>query len=175
MKLKIRHEQLEDHHQVALLIENAFRNEHFSDHQEQYLVDRLRKSPDFIPELSLVALFNEQLVGHVLLSKIEIKNSNNTSELLALVPVSVSPAYQKQGIGSALINAAHAKALELGFNAVLLLGQDTYFQRFGYEFTSKYNIEFPFDIPEKYCLIKPLKKDGLNNVSGAVEYPEAFY
>lgn len=175
MDLIIRTENEADHHQVALLIEDAFRTEHFSDHQEQFLVDRLRRSTEFIPELSLVATFNDQIIGHILLTKIEVKNNKQSNQLLALVPVSVSPMFQKQGVGTQLIHSAHAKAKELGFTAVVLLGQDGYFKKFGYEPTSTYGIEFPIDIPEKYCMVKSLSKNALKNVNGLIEYPEAFY
>jgi predicted N-acetyltransferase YhbS len=175
MQVTIRQEKPEDYHSVAMLIENAFRTEHFSDHQEQFLVDRLRKSTEFIPELSMVAEINNDVVGHILLTKININSDSISYESLALAPVSVTPIHQKKGIGGALINAAHTKAKELGFTSVVLLGHDTYYPKFGYELTSKYGIKFPFDIPDKYCMVKALTKDGLKGVSGLVEYPEAFY
>lgn len=175
MQITIRQEKPEDYNSVAMLIENAFRTERFSDHQEQFLVDRLRKSTEFIPELSMVAEINNVVVGHILLTKIAINNDSNSYESLALAPVSVTPIHQKKGIGGVLINAAHSKAKELGFTSIVLLGHDTYYPKFGYELTSKYGIKFPFDIPDKYCMVKALTKDGLNEVSGLVEYPEAFY
>ena len=175
MRVTIRQEKPEDYNTVAMLIEDAFRTERFSDHQEQFLVDRLRKSPTFIPELSMVAEHDGDVIGHILLTRININNDENSFKSLALAPVSVTPAHQKKGIGATLINAAHQKAKELGFNSIVLLGHETYYPRFGYELTSKYGIKFPFDIPEKYCMVKSLTEDGLNGVNGLVEYPEAFY
>lgn len=175
MQITIRQENTEDYNTVAMLIENAFKTERFSDHQEQFLVDRLRKSPTFIPELSMVAEMDNNIVGHILLTKIAINNESSSFKSLALAPVSVSPLHQKKGIGSLLIKAAHTKAKELDFRSIVLLGHETYYPRFGYELTSKYNIQFPFDIPQKYCMVKALTKDGLKGVSGLVEYPEAFY
>ena len=175
MKLKIRQEEARDHKKVAEIIENAFKTEHFSDHQEQFLVERLRNSKDFVPELSMVAELNGEVVGQILLSKIKITNSATSFDSLALAPVSVAPDYQQQGIGGALIRSAHKKAKELGFRSILLLGHDTYYPRFGYELTSKYNISLPFDIPEKYCMILSLIEGGLDGVQGMVEYPEEFY
>jgi predicted N-acetyltransferase YhbS len=175
MKLKIRQEEEKDYKKVAEIIENAFKTEHFSDHQEQFLVERLRNSKDFVPELSMVAELNGEVVGQILLSKIKITNSATSFDSLALAPVSVAPDYQQQGIGGALIRSAHKKAKELGFKSILLLGHDTYYPRFGYEFTSKYNISLPFDIPQKYCMILSLIEGGLDGVHGMVEYPEEFY
>jgi len=175
MKLKIRQEEEKDYKKVAEIIENAFKTEHFSDHQEQFLVERLRNSKDFVPELSMVAELNGEVVGQILLSKIKITNSATSFDSLALAPVSVAPDYQQQGIGGALIRSAHKKAKELGFKSILLLGHDTYYPRFGYELTSKYNISLPFDIPQKYCMILSLIEGGLDGVHGMVEYPEEFY
>jgi predicted N-acetyltransferase YhbS len=175
MLLKIRQEEPKDYNKVAIIIENAFKTEHFSDHQEQFLVERLRMSKDFIPQLSMVAEIDGEVVGQILLSKIKITNSDTSFDSLALAPVSVAPDFQKQGIGGELIRRAHKKARELGFRSILLLGHDTYYPRFGYELTSKYNINLPFDIPEKYCMIISLVQGGLEGVSGMVEYPEEFY
>ncbi|MDH5415045.1 MAG: N-acetyltransferase [Flavobacteriaceae bacterium] len=175
MKLKIRQEEARDYKKVAEIIENAFKKEHFSDHQEQFLVERLRNSKDFIPELSMVAELNGEVVGQILLSKIKISNSTTSFDSLALAPVSVAPEYQQQGIGGELIRSAHKKAKELGYRSILLLGHDTYYPRFGYELTSNYNISLPFDIPEKYSMILSLIEGGLDGVHGVVEYPEEFY
>lgn len=175
MNITIRQETPKDYDSVTYIIENAFRFEHFSDHQEQFLVQRLREAPDFVPELSMVAEVEGKVVGHILLSKININSEKASFGSLALAPVAVFPAYQGKGIGSKLIKAAHDKAKALGFTSIVLLGHDTYYPRFGYEPTSAYGIEFPFDIPEKYCMVKALTEEGLKGVSGLVEYPEAFY
>ena len=113
MLLKIRQEEPKDYNKVAKIIENAFKTEHFSDHQEQFLVERLRNSKDFIPELSMVAEIDGEVVGQILLSKIKITNSATSFDSLALAPVSVAPDFQKQGIGGELIRSAHKKAREL--------------------------------------------------------------
>lgn len=70
--MQIRTEQEQDHPFVFTLIKKAFEGEEFTDHKEQYLVERLRKSAAFIPELSLVALADEKIVGYVLLTEISI-------------------------------------------------------------------------------------------------------
>lgn len=81
-----------------------------SDHSEQYLVERLRNSEAFIPELSIVAEINQKVAGHILLSRIKIVNNENKEfESLALAPVSVLPEYQGKGIGGKLIETAHKK------------------------------------------------------------------
>lgn len=92
-------------------------------------MSRIRNSNVFIPELSLVAMDNDdnKQVGHILLSKIKIKNEDQVVESLALAPVSVLPEYQNQGVGKLLISKALQKAKELRFNSVVVLGHPEYF------------------------------------------------
>ena len=74
-----------------------------------------------------------------------------------------------------LIETAHKKAKALGYQSVVLLGHAAYYPRFGYELTSKYNIQLPFDSAEENCMIIELVPNGLNGVNGIVEYDKAFY
>lgn len=72
MNVLIRKDTPEDFIIVQKLIKNAFKGEQFSDHKEHILVEKLRKSPSFIPELSLVAEFENNIVGYILLTEIKI-------------------------------------------------------------------------------------------------------
>ncbi len=120
MKTNIRQESEDDYKQVFSLVENAFKNEPFSDFTEQFLVERLRKSEAFIPELSMVAELEEKVIGHILLTKIKIINEAKSFDSLALAPVSVKPSNQNKGVGGQLILHAHAKAIELGYKSIAL-------------------------------------------------------
>ena len=103
MKLTIRKENPEDFKAVFNLIEKAFENEQMSDHKEQFLVERLRKSNAFVPELSMVAETENKIVGHILLTKLKIKNKTNEFDSLALAPVSVLPEFQGKGMEAAMV------------------------------------------------------------------------
>ena len=175
MNIHIRQEEPADHPAVFRLIEEAFREEPMSDHTEQFLVERLRKSNAFIPELSLVAVDGGKIVGHILLTRIKIKNDLNEFDSLSLAPVSVLPAYQRQGIGSRLIEKAHEIAKGLGHTSVILIGHENYYPRFGYRPASQFGIRLPFDAPEANCLAIELTNKGLASVQGAVVYPSAFF
>lgn len=145
-----------------------------SDHSEQYLVERLRNSEAFIPELSIVAEINQKVAGHILLSMIKIVNNENKEfESLALAPVSVLPEYQGKGIGGKLIETAHKKAKELGFGSVILLGHESYYPRLLWN-GKKYGIKLPFDVPDENCMAIELIKGSLEGVEGTVVYPKAF-
>ncbi len=175
MKLQIRQETTKDHATVFQLVEKAFRDEGISDHDEHFLVERLRKSNAFVPELSLVAVLDDETVGHIILTKIKIINDKQTAESLALAPVSVLPDYHNQGIGSELIHHAHKLAKQQGFSSIMLLGHENYYPRFGYLRASQFGISFPFDAPDENCMAIELTENALQLVSGAIQYPKEFF
>lgn len=175
MEIEIRQEKKEDFPAVFDVITQAFEKEEMSDHQEQYLVERLRKSEAFIPQLSLVAVLNGQIIGHILLSKIQIKNDSESFESLALAPVSVLPEFQHKGIGGNLIRKAHEVARDLGFGSVVVLGHADYYPKFGYSKAADFGITLPFEVPSENCLAIELLPNSLDAVTGMVIYPAEFF
>lgn len=175
MDLKIRQEVNSDYPIVFDLIEQAFRNEMMSDKKEQFLVERLRKSDGFIPELSIVAITNNKIVGYILLTKIIIETKTESITSLALAPVAVLPAFQKKGIGGRLIEEAHRIAKELGYKSVIVLGHEKYYPRFGYQPLRHYNISLPFEVPKENCMAIELVPAALKNKKGKVIYPKEFF
>ncbi len=140
------------------------------------MVDALRKNIDvFIPELSLVAIIDDQIVGHLLFSKIKIENNNkNEFDSLALAPMAVRPEFQKKGIGGQLIKQGLDIATKLNFKSVIVLGHEHYYPKFGFVATEKWNIKSPFEVPTNVFMGLELVEDGLKNVSGTVKYPKEF-
>ncbi len=171
MNLTIRQETDKDINKVYNVVKEAFIYEKYSDHDEQNLVNRLRKSNAFVPELSIVAEMDEKIVGQILFTRIKI--GNNIS--LALAPLSVLPVYQGKGIGGRLILRGHRVAKELGYTSVIILGHPSYYPRFGYRPASLWNIKAPFDVPDDSFMAIELLPNGLKNVSGIVEYAKEFF
>src|SRR5690554_3889286 len=152
--MNIRKEESGDYKEVFDLIENAFENEEYSDRKEQFLVERLRRSEAFVPQLSLVAEVDGQIVGYILMTKIKIVDDHSQmTTSLALAPVAVLPSYQGKGIGGHLIRTAHRKAKELEFGSVVLLGHEKYYPKFGYQMTKEYGIKLPFEVPDENCML----------------------
>nr|MBT3116188.1 N-acetyltransferase [Streptococcus oralis] len=75
----IRQEQQNDYRKTEEVVQQAFSHEECSDKTEHELVSRIRKCDAFIPELSIVAV-DEEIVGHILLSKITIEQGENSVE-----------------------------------------------------------------------------------------------
>ena len=171
----LRQETPADFPQVFALIERAFCGEAYSDHKEQFLVERGRASEAFIPELSLVAENESGIVGYCLLTKIKIKNAQGAAGSLALAPVAVKPEFQGRGIGGRLIKEAHRLAASLGYRSVVILGHSGYYPRFGYKLADEFGIKLPFDVPAGNCMAIELVKDGLKGVTGEVLYAREFF
>lgn len=176
MKVKIRQETKADHQAVFEIVKAAFASMDVSEHNEQFIVEQLRKTANFVPELSLVACLDDgTIVGHILLTKTTIEDEGKSYKSLVLAPVSVLPEYQNQKIGSQLIVAAQNKALELGYASIVLVGHAHYYPRFGYELCRKFGIKMPFEAPEINCMAIELLPDALKNVKGTVQFDVAFF
>ena len=148
MDFNIRQEQIKDYEAVHKVVELAFRDMEDSDHNEPFLVDQLRQTDAFIPELSLVAEVDEEIIGHILMTKVEIVSENKSVTSLGLAPVSVLPEYQNRG--------------------------KDYYPRFGYKQAIDSGIEFPFDVPHEYCMAIELRPKSLKDVQGMIQYAKPF-
>lgn len=168
-KVEIRPDTKEDQASVFEVHKTAARE------NEAQLVDLLRKREDYIPDLSIVAVVNDQVVGHILFPQILIvQDDTHQHKSLALAPISVLPSFQRQGIGKKLVEYGLQKAKELGFTSVIVLGHKEYYPKFGFQPTEKWNIKAPFDVPSECFMAIELVPDALQNVSGTVKYPEEF-
>ena len=144
MNFIIRKEKKEDYKITEEVVKEAFANEEYSDQREHRLVASLRNSDEFIPDLSLVALHKDKIIGHILLSKIFIVKGEKSIESLALAPISVLPNYQNKGVGQSLIQRSLEIAEELNFDSVIVMGHSEYYRKFGFEKASKWCIQATF-------------------------------
>ena len=167
--IAIRKENVNDYTEVYNVIKTAFETAEHSDGNEQDLVNELRNSDNFIPELSLVAIENNKIVGYILFTKIEL--GNNTE--IALAPLAVLPEYQKQGVGSKLIEEGHKIAKKLGYHFSIVLGSEKYYPKFGYVPAIQYGIEAPFDVFSENFMAKKLN-DTNTEIKGVVRYAKEF-
>ena len=167
--LTIRQENKNDYEEVYNVIKTAFETAEHSDGNEQDLVVALRNSDNFIPELSLVVVMDNKIVGYILYTKIKI----GKQEELALAPLGVLPEYQKQDIGSVLIQEGHKKAKELGYHYSIVLGSDKYYTKFGYIPAKEYGIVAPFDVPDENFMAIKLNDIDIE-IKGIVQYAKEF-
>ncbi|MDZ8110637.1 MAG: N-acetyltransferase [Nostoc sp. DedQUE12a] len=165
--MNIRRETLTDYPAIAQVNTLAFGQDN-----EAKLVERIRHSDRYIPELSLVAEIEGIVVGHILFSYIDLANEQ-TLQVLGLAPLAIRPEFQRQGIGSALLKAGLEIAQANKEPVVIVLGHPEFYTRFGFQPSVIYGIESPFPVPEEFFMVKPLQSDR-ESYKGKVIYPSAF-
>lgn len=168
MSLIIRPEQAGDHEAIREVVTLAF-----NDANVARLVELIRASDHYVPELALVADDGGAVVGHTMLSYAVLEGTK-PGRVLQLSPMAVVPARQRQGIGAALVNAALDRADEQGEPLVFLEGIPAYYPRFGFERARDHGLEPPSpDMPDAAWMIRRLSayRDDLH---GRITYPPAF-
>lgn len=163
--LTIRQEAPQDRKAVQLTNRLAFEGE-----DEAALVDRLRGSGS--AALSLVAVVDGNVVGHILFSNLVIETAWGAVGALSLAPMAVKPEFQRQGIGSALVRRGLEQCQEQGHSIVVVLGHPAYYPRFGFSAKLAENLHGPY-AGEAWMALE-LREGALNGVRGTVRYPEAF-
>ena len=137
---------------------------------EADLVGALVREGDAV--VSLVAERQGEIVGHVLLSRMEVTGDGRTLRALGLAPVGVLPGFQGGGIGSALIEGALGVARAMGEELVFLLGEPDYYRRFGFSAEAATPFASPYAGP--YFMALKLRPDVTLPVSGVAAYARAF-
>jgi putative acetyltransferase len=131
--LTIRAEGSSDPAAIAEVVTAAFRSP-----AEARLVEAIRQSPSFIPELSMVAEVDRRIVGHVMVSYAAVHDDDTQHRITNLSPLAVHPDVQGRGIGSALVRAVTARADARGEPAIVLEGSPAFYGRFGFEYSVPY-------------------------------------
>lgn len=121
--LTIRRETPADHAQVEALIRRAFWNLYVPGCSEHYLAHIIRPHPDFIPELDLVAELDGRIVGSIMYTHARLVAEDGSEKpILTFGPVCIHPDVQRRGWGKQLIEASFQRALELGYDTVVIFG-----------------------------------------------------
>jgi predicted N-acetyltransferase YhbS len=175
MKILIRKTDEKDYFQTESLTREAFWNLYQSGCDEHLVLNQLRVSQSYIPQLDLIALSEGEIVGHIISSSAKVMDEQEIEhQVLCLGPVSVFPELQNKGIGSELIRYSIGVAQNMGFNGIILFGNPDYYHRFGFRNAKEYGITTK-DLQnfEPFTALE-LQKDGLNNVQGRFFEDEAF-
>ena len=150
----------------------------FGRDDEARLIAALRASATFIPALSLVAVDDGAVVGHILFSPVTIHTVSGPRTALGLGPMAVRPERQGQGIGSALVReglAACRRARdEMDVAAVVVVGHAGFYPRFGFTSARAYGLEPPFDLSDANWMACEMEPGALRDNAGRVTYPPAF-
>jgi putative acetyltransferase len=141
----------------------------FGQDQEGNIVDALRSNGAAL--LSLVATLNGRVVGHVMYSPLSVGGEVAGA---ALGPMAVLPEYQRQGIGSKLVEAGNRKLKGAGCPFVIVVGHASYYPRFGFRPAGTRGIKCEWEVPDDVFMLLVLDEAKMRGVSGLAKYRHEF-
>jgi putative acetyltransferase len=139
---------------------------------EAELVDALRRNNALT--ISLVAVKDGRLVGHIAFSPVTITSSTGTMEALGLAPMAVLPNYQRRGFGSQLVEAGLTACHYTPYGVVVVLGHPHYYPRFGFTPAKAWGIVWEHDTPKEAFMVHELREGALTQTKGVVKYRPEF-
>lgn len=138
---------------------------------EARLVDRLRAHAN--ARVSLVAVVDELIVGHIVFSPVSLVTPAAAIAGLGLAPLAVLPAHQRRGIGSTLVREGLAVCRQLACPFVVVLGHPAYYPRFGFGRANALGITNEYQVDEQF-MIRELAPGSLPVGGGLVRYGPEF-
>ena len=142
---------------------------------EHLILHNLRKSNCYVNDLDLVAIAENEVIGHVISTKAKIIDPQNLElEVLCVGPVCVLPDYQKKGIGSKLMNESIRRARELKYPGMILFGDPGYYHRFGFRNALDYGITTKEGQNFEPFMVLELQPNGLLDIYGRFFEDDAF-
>ncbi len=166
--IKIRKEIFQDIDAIRAINEQAF-----GQPQEANIADKLRTNCERL--ISLVALQDEKIIGHILFSPVTIEGSFGILKGMGLAPMAVLPQFQRQGVGSGLVQAGIESLRKSKCPFIIVLGHPKYYPKFGFEPASRYGIKSQWEgVPDNAFMILWLDKTMTNHASGVAKYRDEF-
>jgi putative acetyltransferase len=160
----VRPETPSDYADIRRIVDAAFGDTITGD-----LVEQIRRTDRYVPDLSLVAVSEGQSLGHVMSSYVDLVPG--TRRVLQVGPLAVAPAFQRRGVGTALMEETIRRADERGEPLLLIEGNPAYYGRFGFRRADEHGIDAP---PEarapQFFMLRPLR--GYDpSLTGRAVYP----
>jgi putative acetyltransferase len=145
----------------------------FPSDAEVVVVDELRAA-NALP-LSLVAVDSSRMVGHIAFSPVSIwPPPQKLCMVLGLAPLAVAPDAQRCGIGSALVAAGLRACVEIGCDAVVVLGDPAFYGRFGFRPAGAHGLRCLFDAPPEAFMVWQAPSTALPLNEATVHFHAAF-
>jgi putative acetyltransferase len=156
--IEVRDEKAGDSAAIWQVHERAFPTD-----LESRLVELLREAGK--ARVSLVAVDDGQVVGHILFSDVSISKAPEGFRAAGLAPVAVLPESQSQ--------EGLERCKQAGYDAIVLLGYPAYYSRFGFVRAIDYQLDNEYGVVEEFMVLE-LRKGALASASGMVKYQPEF-
>lgn len=172
----IRLEEKSDYRAVENLTREAFWNVYRPGCMEHYVLHCYRNDPAFVPELDFVMELDRELIGQVIYVRSEINcDDGRKIPIMTFGPISIAPAFKRQGYGKLLLDYSMNQAEKLGAGALAITGNIDFYGKSGFVPAKTKEIRYADDPEADYFLIKELKHGFLNGISGTYKDPEGYF
>lgn len=172
----IRRETSTDYRTVENLTREAFWNVYRPGCTEHYVLHCYREREDFVPELDLVMEKDGEIIGHVMYAKSKIHTDGGKEvPIMTFGPISIAPAYKRQGYGTSLLRHSMEKAKEMGCGALAITGNIDFYGKSGFVVAKTKGIRYADNPVADYFLIAELIEGFLNGVSGIYKDPDGYF
>lgn len=132
-EVTIRREEKSEYHKTEEVVLRAFWNKYHLGCNEHLLVHKLRNSNVYVPQLSRVAVIDNEIVGVICYTRTSLQNGDQTKEILTFGPLCVTPKWQGCGIGGMLIEETLELARQSGYEGVVIFGEPDYYPLHGFQ------------------------------------------
>lgn len=169
-------EEKSDYRAVENLTREAFWNVYRPGCMEHYVLHCYRNDPAFVPELDFVMELDGELIGQVIYVRSEINcDDGRKIPIMTFGPISIVPAFKRQGYGKLLLDYSMNQAEKLGAGALAITGNIDFYGKSGFVPAKTKEIRYADDPEADYFLIKELKQGFLNGISGTYKDPEGYF
>lgn len=161
--INIRNEQEADYKKVEAVIRESFWNLYVPGCNEHYLAHVMRSHKDFISELDLVIELDDEIIGNIMYTKTRlIDDAAEEKSILTFGPVCILPKYQRKGYGKQLIEYSFHRAIELGYDLIVIFGNPGNYVTHGFRSCKKYNVSLENDVFPTAMMVKELRENVLD-------------
>ena len=170
----IRKEAPEDYRKTEYMVMRAFWNIHVPGCNEHLLVNKLRNSPDYLPEFSRVAELDGEIVGVVMYSRAWVRNDNEEYEIATFGPLCVEPTLHNSGVGRMLLEETFPMVKEAGYPGICIYGEPGYYPKLGFKTADNYGITDPQGNNFDALMAYPLDEEAFSKVHGRLYEASVF-
>ncbi len=162
-QIKIRNERKEDYETVEKITREAFYNLYVPGCVEHFLVHVMREHEDFIPELDFVLELEDKIIGNIMYTKAKLTDEAGKEKTICTFgPVCILPAYQRKGYGKLLLEHSFKKAVELGYDVIVIFGSPSNYVGRGFQSCKKYGVTTPDGKYPAAMMVKELVEGALH-------------